>query len=206
MRQETKTINIYKFEELSENAKQKAIENFNALNNWENYDQSFTEFLKASGYENVKTYYSGFYSQGDGACFVFKSLDFDKFFTACEGWGEYSELHNNFLTSYPKLIRQIKRIKDILFYRQSHRGQYYHSKSVMLEYELDVDLNRKHSTKHSDKYAEAFEKVLRVLNQELANLYYKDLQSDYEYQQSEEYLAEYFANDDYEFLENGEVY
>lgn len=142
-RQETKTYTVYKYSELSKEAQEQAINKFNQDHNWENRDEDFQLFLSILGY---------------GACFEFKGLDFDKFFTACEVWGEYSDLHAYFLVQNAKLIRQIKRFKDIFHIYQEHKGHYYHSRNVNIGYEIE------------------FIKVLEEFNRTISDIYYKDLQ------------------------------
>src|SRR5512135_2350510 len=86
MRTETTTRTLYKFEELSEEAQQKALEK-QAEFEGENFEPDFdwyANIAEAFGLDIRQTrktrmdnthfyaptiYYSGFWSQGDGACF-----------------------------------------------------------------------------------------------------------------------------------------
>lgn len=75
---------VYQFSELSEQAKQKAIESCRDINT--NYDdwhepiiEGAIEDLIAAGFNEPKILYTGFWSQGDGACFTCNSIDFNKF-------------------------------------------------------------------------------------------------------------------------------
>lgn len=70
----TKTIELFTFDELSENAKQKAIESLWDINvNYDWYECLISEFedqLMNAGFSNIKINFSGFYSQGDGLSFT----------------------------------------------------------------------------------------------------------------------------------------
>lgn len=69
----TKELTVYSYSELSETAKEKArnwyIEN---CCDYEWYDfilEDWKEKLAEIGFTNAKIYFTGFWSQGDGACF-----------------------------------------------------------------------------------------------------------------------------------------
>lgn len=74
MRQEVITRTIAKFEELSLDQQNKALENLDLSDDFEFQSEStiefFTEALNMLGFTNVKIAYSGFWSQGDGASFT----------------------------------------------------------------------------------------------------------------------------------------
>lgn len=74
MRQETILKTYLKFNELNDSQKKRVLEKLRDLNvdhdGWHDFvTEDFTEKLKSLGYTNIKTYFSGFWSQGDGACF-----------------------------------------------------------------------------------------------------------------------------------------
>ena len=66
---------LYKFDELSTQAKEKAITSFQEDENYLDYDchgdtiYDFKTILELIGYYDIECYFSGFHSQGDGACF-----------------------------------------------------------------------------------------------------------------------------------------
>jgi hypothetical protein len=70
----TKTYKVYKFNELTKEQKEKAIKNLwdiNVRHNWDEWvlDEEKSR-LEELGYSDIEIYYSGFYSQGDGASFT----------------------------------------------------------------------------------------------------------------------------------------
>lgn len=66
---------LYSFDELSSEAKETAISSFQEDDSyldyeWDEYTISdFKTILELIGYYNIECYFSGFWSQGDGACF-----------------------------------------------------------------------------------------------------------------------------------------
>jgi len=79
------TIKGYTFSELNEEAKAKALEEHCHIlvedADWHDpVLECFKEDMEAIGFSNVKPAYSGFWSQGDGACFTCQSVDLAKVF------------------------------------------------------------------------------------------------------------------------------
>jgi hypothetical protein len=81
----TKTIRtkVYQFDALSKEGKEKAIERLRDINvDYEWHDLTTDELtgeLIAQGFNEARIMFSGFASQGDGACFTCSSIDFNKF-------------------------------------------------------------------------------------------------------------------------------
>ena len=69
---------VYTFEELSATAKEVAIENHRDVNThdgwWEPIFEGFTEDANEAGFDVGDIYFSGFWSQGDGAMFEYTTL------------------------------------------------------------------------------------------------------------------------------------
>ena len=76
MRQETIVKTYLKFNELTDKQKAKVLDNLRDLNtNYSWYECTIEEFeskLKKLGFYDIKTEFTGFWSQGDGACFTAK--------------------------------------------------------------------------------------------------------------------------------------
>lgn len=78
-------IKGYTFNELNEEAKAKALETHNHILVEDGYWhepvlEGFQEDMEAIGFANAKPSYSGFWSQGDGACFTCQTIDLAKVF------------------------------------------------------------------------------------------------------------------------------
>src|SRR6266516_6387233 len=82
---QTVTITIYKFDELSEDAKKRALEQMRDNNTevgdwWQFVYEDWQTKLEENGFFAVTIYFSGFWSQGDGASFEGK-VDVAKWLT-----------------------------------------------------------------------------------------------------------------------------
>lgn len=69
---------VYTFEELAENSQQIAIDNHRDINTydgwWEPIFEGITEEAEQAGFHVGNIYFSGFWSQGDGAMFEYTTL------------------------------------------------------------------------------------------------------------------------------------
>jgi hypothetical protein len=170
---------VYFFNELSEEAQKKAVEEdiqdgVTAGEGLECTISDFEEMLSAIGYYNIKVKYSGFYSQGNGASF---SADFRR---------NKKNIVKYFKEEYPnenyilEIMPQFKNIKFGKDYEIEQSGIYNHENTMYCEDELLLKLS----------------KLLAV---EL----YKRLEEDYELFNSFDYISEMFIDGEYEFLEDG---
>jgi len=85
----TLTTTLYTFDELPADIQNKVIENLRHVNteDCEWYDfvyEVWKEKLEAKGFIDAKINFSGFWCQGDGACFDCLEFDADKLFTSLE--------------------------------------------------------------------------------------------------------------------------
>jgi len=129
----TKTVNLYTFEELGEDTKRKAIEKLYDINTecgWWDWDfDNFKTIAALIGIDIDKIYFSGFFSQGDGACF--------------EGSYSYKKGGLKALIEYAPqdeclhgIARNLQATQRKAFYQLSanvsHRGHYYHERSTII--------------------------------------------------------------------------
>ena len=78
----TKTINLYKFHELTEEQQAKVIDKYSDINDeltcdLITWDEHFVQGLKEKGFLNPDISYYLSYSQGDGASFTCSEFDYD---------------------------------------------------------------------------------------------------------------------------------
>ncbi len=185
MRQET--INIYTLDELSEEAQEKVIEAHDNIiyidSDW--YQPTidyYVDELNKIGFENAEIHFSGFCSQGDGACFN-ADINFEKFL---------SEKH--------MLLKPY--INECQFSIVIINTQYVHenTRSVSLDYNIE---------EISD---EMFRNIYRLQDEieairlEWCKKIYAALEKEHEFLRSEEYIREYIKGNEIEFKENGEIY
>lgn len=193
MRQET--ITILNFQELSEEAKQAAIEKYR--NNID-YDLDFfndecVDQIKEAGFENPILAYSLSYSQGDGLSFKADN---------------YSKLSELFL----KVLGKGKeKTAELLANNCTQRitgnnGHYQYANKNQIELQLE---NYTSSFITSDRIDEIVERVqfeLRDIYMDLCSKLKKQGYDDIEYQSSDEGISEILIANDYEFTENGKIY
>lgn len=91
---------------------------------WDCVESDFIEDMKKIGVHVDKLYFSGFYSQGDGACFV-GSLS-----------NALTYLDHHHQGQFPMIRKLLEHGGDVRAY-SVHRGNYYHSNSVTVGVETD---------------------------------------------------------------------
>jgi len=109
---------IYTFEELAEDSKQTAIENHRDVNTydgwWEPIFEGITEEAEQAGFHVGNIYFSGFWSQGDGAMFEYTTVG--------------DTLLNKFVDQLDlsPLRKEWLRSQTFAQSRGTHSGHYYH--------------------------------------------------------------------------------
>jgi len=209
MRVETTTRTLYKFSELSEAAQKKAVETYceTAGEYFETefvYDD-FERICNIMGVELRQTagrtcsgktfyrpaiYYSGFWSQGDGACYEGTYSYKKGCQKAIRAYTDDTELH--------RIADELTALQKPWFYRltatMTHSGHYYHAGCMDVDVELSQDNNGDKPLPWQD-----LTEVLR----DLARWLYRTLESDYEYQTSEACARDALADSDCEFTQDG---
>lgn len=184
MRKETRVYNVYKFKELKKEIQDKVIEKLNDINTdyewWEYMFKDWTAKLEKLGYNDVKIYFNGFSSQGDGACFT-AQIDLLK-------WAKTHKLS----------AREIKAIdKGDITGRITHNYGYYFSTST------NVDINSSNDNDYINKTREKIEKMIVEEREELGDELYRELKKENDYLTSKEAIIETIEAYDYDFLEDG---
>lgn len=187
---------IFKYSELSDTAKEKAREwwighVYTSPSDWEHVYDDAKHIAKLFGLEISDISYSGFWSQGDGACFegsyryVKDSVKNVKAYAPQD-----TELH--------EIVSALAKAQKKHFYKLKasckHRGHYNHSGCMQVDvYHTD------------DEYRDIgdTEKDVRDLLRSFADWIYEQLEKDYEYQTSDENAEECILANEYEFLEDG---
>ena len=198
---------VYKFNELSDEAKEKARAGYREGDNndfdveWVYEDAATFAGLFGldirtrrgkSGNYSANIYYSGFCSQGDGACFEgtyrYKA-------GALKAVKEYTpqdaELH--------AIVAALQAVQKKYFYRLratcAHRGHYYHSGCMTVDVEYQGDDRR-------DVVPDDAQEITDKLRL-FADWIYDRLEADYDYVNSDEAIDERMSIDEYEFDEKG---
>jgi len=187
----TKTINIYSFDELSEEAKEKAIEDYRERNTEIFWMDETVESLKGL-FEYCNNIYLKDYSLGEYQSYIrvdFTNEEIEEF----TGKRAMAWLENNLLSNI-RISYYGKRRKELRQY-----GKYYYAGMIkpcpFTGYCVDDDLL-------DDLIKEVKEgSDLKTAFEELASTIQRIIQNEVEYQNSEEYIAEYFKINEYEFDE-----
>lgn len=192
---------IYSFSELSEESKEKAISNVRDNENYLSYDwwdsvyEDFRQIAKITGIYIADIYFSGFSSQGDGACFTgayaYKS-------------GALKEL-KKYAPKDEKLhaiVKSLQEVQSKYFYKLSaqitHNGRYYHSNSVSIDV---LHENENVTLPYTKNYRDdtGIDEALRGLMEWL----YSTLEKEYDYLMSDEAVIEHVEANELEFWGTG---
>lgn len=185
-----------KFDQLSPEAKQQAINDYREGGIDFSFEQECIfdeakEIAEIIGIDIDQIYYSGFCSQGDGACFV--------------GRWEYRKGSVKEIKGFAPLDPELHRIASELqkaaskqFYkvvcRTTHRGHYYH--------EFCMDCETIHT---EDQYRDmsCVEDQITEALRDFACWIYKQLEKQYDYLHTAEAIIEAITNNEYEYDEQG---
>lgn len=188
----TEQISVYTFDELSESAKQKAIEkrrHWNVEHDW----WSFTyDWFKETypQYQDCEICFSGFSSQGDGASFTFR-LDSTYF----EKWLEALDI-----PEWKKAVL-VHYIPEFTGERNSHYYSHKYTVSICLSSD-DHNYDNIDALKY--RHYHEFLDLLRSEYYKHCDILYKVLEEEYDYLTSDECIIEGMG--DCEFYENGDTF
>jgi hypothetical protein len=208
----TVKLGIFTFDELNETAKEKAREWWREVSNYDVWFSEcvisdFVEILEIMGFSVLtrewqtqngkwasepRVYFSGFYSQGDGASFEANYKHKRGMVKALHEYAPNDEtLH--------AIAKRLQAVQKSHFYSLTAcirtRGSYSH------EYTMQAaEINYRDESRD---LSEAETEILECAR-DLARWVYKRLRDEYEYTQTAEYIDEILQVNEYEFLENGE--
>lgn len=213
----------YSFDQLSDKLKEEAIEanrDINTQYNW--YDlvtEGFKEDLAEDGVEVDDVRFSGFYSQGDGASFTGKVGDMQLFLVKTLGMTQYSDEELNGLPGGVK--ENVKGFIDsleITFERLS--STYSHEMTCQVNTSSEIDGTSYYDDEYPEKKIYLTNRILvgepiifMSLEEEEAKIdkegedwrvgqckkLYRDLETEYDYLQSDESVAETLESNGTEF-------
>ena len=204
------TTKVYKYTELSKEAKEKAIENnlgFNVYNSfWDEFVlEDRTIKLEEYGFQDPKILYSGFCSQGDGACFT-AELDNG-------GLLEFITKTKT-LSKYKTLVKAINNCDIYVNIKITHGFMYYHEYSTTIADYTEMQSNMELTGKLLEEYTalmETFDR--REANNSQVGWYvdeckdiYKHLRAEYDYQTEYDAIAESLEANEMKFTIDGNDY
>jgi len=145
-------------------------------------------------------FWSGFWSQGDGACFegTWRASECNHDNVA-EGWGEGPAT-----TEIKRIAAEFGRIAKEYpgsSFSVKHRGHYSHENCTEFDFDLHGydDVEPDSNIEATDTVEDAFKKNAK----DFMRWIYRQLEKEYGYQLSEEVVDEFIEANEYEFLEDG---
>lgn len=190
------TIKLYQFNELSDKAKEKARDWYREITAGDNYfadyiQDEFKSILKSLGYTVGNLYWSGFSSQGDGACFT-------------GSWSAAYYKPTNLLKDFPTEktlhyvdleLGKIAKARPDLSFKIEHSGRYVHDMSTSFDFQ---------GPELEDQEKEiADAEYLKELSRDLMKWFYKALETAYCDSQSDETVDANILVNEYEFTIDG---
>lgn len=187
-------IKGYEFQELSPKAQDKVLVDFNHIlvkdNDW--YDpiiEGFREdMMENCGIEDAKVQYSGFWSQGDGACFTAKNVDLPKLFNHMKET-KYFDIPETWMEAANNGLMSASIVKC----NDSFSNRYHHSNTVR----ADVECN--------DLYEDDIDVVITAWVRNEADKLYNLLKKHYEAETSNAAIIQEIEDREYLFTEAGEL-
>lgn len=195
MRVDTVSTEVFTFDELDDAAKEKARDWYRSGGlGYEWWDCTYEDAIQCAeviGIDIDEIYFSGFSSQGDGACF--------------EGSYSYAKGSCRAIREHAPLDKELHRIADVLlaiqkqaFYRVTattrHSGHYYHAGCMSVTLGDDCA--------SCDCMDDEVTEALR----DFANWIYAQLQAQYWWLTEDEQIDETILANEYEFTKSGERY
>lgn len=198
----TINVNLYSFSELKPETQKKVLDRMRDLNvddqEWYlNTTEYFQDQLAELGYSHPKIYFSGFWSQGDGACFDADSLDLVQ-------WIRSTVKRQEKYKSLIDLVAEFG-ISGSIF-KASNSNLYSHERTRTFCLETS-DMTEEHdATKEQHALLDELEKDIEQDRLNLCKDIYKSLEDEYESLTTDESIKEAIEANEYTFLENGELF
>ena len=195
-----KKITVYKFRELSEQAKEKALEKLYNINT--DYDWFDTEFYDAKeigklmGIDIKDIHFTGFSSQGDGACFT-GNYQYKK--GSVKAVKDYAPLDIRLHNIAEGLAAVQRKFLYGISANVKHRGHYSH------KYCTDINITITQNG-YEIAYSSDDETIISELLRDFMDRIYRQLEKQYEYLTSKKAIQETIEINNYEFTADGAIF
>lgn len=207
----TEEIQIFKYEELTDAAKANAREWWrnSAIREGDSFWSECTideakEQGEAMGLEISNIYFSGFWSQGDGACFEGRwSAANVKAELVADGWGECEATTQikriaaefaEFAKAWPESSFTVKQ-----------RGRYSHENCTDFSVSLGEDEDNGEGKSTSEEWIEAEDQIIETAKSYMRWIY-RQLEAAYEDYHADEQVENAIIANEYEFTADGKIY
>jgi len=190
---------VYKFSELTNKAQEKAIEQMRDINTNHAWYQLIIDNFKSTctSFAVEDVFFSGFYSQGDGAMF------------------EYSGVNKEFINSIidelkiPTWKKAILKKCASVHATGKHAGHYYHKNTCAhsIYIECAEGANRYPNIDNlTNLYADEIESEITCMYAQLCTELYNTLEKEYDYLISDAAIKETIISNEYEFTGDGKQF
>ena len=197
-------IQLFQFSELNNEAKQRALDWYREASKHDTFWYEYIideakEFGAFMGLEIDEVPFTGFWSQGDGACFVgtWRARDVTR-----ANIDTHALIANAPMDEKLHAIAEqfLKLATDYPFacFITTHRDRYCHENSVDYDFEVSED-----DGAVSDAKFQAFEKDMKDAARAFMRWIYAQLETAYEHEFSDENIAENIEANEYTFLADG---
>jgi hypothetical protein len=198
---QAKTIYLYSFDELDDSAKETAREWYrNGGLDYKWWDEIYDDAKECGqilGISIDNIYFSGFWNQGDGACFE-GSYTYAK--SATKAIREHAP-QNTVLHDIADALQTIQRPWFYSLEAQiKHSGRYAH------EYSTDIDVSDSREYLDSSTSITDTEEALSDTLRDFMRWIYSQLETEYNWLNSDEQIDESMRINEYRFNENGTIY
>jgi hypothetical protein len=195
----------YTFDELAKEVQEKTLDRYRDFNveyvDWSEFVLDYwKEKLEKIGFADAKIYFSGFSSQGDGACFEARMY--------------HAQLLNSLIMCYDKAIA-LQAEKCLWLYenglllfsinRNSFASRYCHEKTAYLDID-NIYSNKVRDSTYWNTITDDIKGTLEELRLDLCKQIYRDLKTEYNYQTSDVAIKETFEANEYEFTIDGKIF
>ena len=190
---------VFTFAELSNSAKEVALENNRDINThfdwYEPIYEGFKEQAEEVGFQVEDMFFSGFWSQGDGAMFTYCGFN--------------DTLLNNFVDQLDlsDADKVILKAQGVVSGKGLHRGNYYHEKSC--EHHVWLESNNpdwEYATDLISQHEDAFNEYVIKTYEDLCGELYGDLREYHDELTSDDCVAERLIDSEYEFTGSGQTF
>lgn len=186
---------VFKFNELSDEVQEKVIEKYYDWNVsydwWDTVYDDTKEIASLMGIDIKDISFSGFYSQGDGACFI--------------GHYEYKKESVKNVKSYAPTDTELHEIVENLYLEQKKHfyAIYATIESTGRYFNQSIDVEKDQAYDFEGNYDGS---VIKQLLNEFAGWIYNRLEKEFEYLTSEEAIKESIEANEMEFEIDGTIY
>jgi len=213
------SVTAFTFDELSDKAKENARTWWRSASEGDNFWSECTideavregEFMgiefktRAMKGESLPgepcVFWSGFWSQGDGACFEGEWRASDvKADKVADGWGD-----DPATTEIKRIAAEFDRIAKKYpnaYFKVEHRGHYYHEHCTEFSFEVVTDEDGDNQDAPEEEL-DAAEGALKEVAKDFMRWIYRRLEKDWDYQNADEQVDEEIRINDYLFTEEG---